>query len=70
MLNFFDLVKSLEGREKTLFRDRIINACLIELQTWYTWNRRLKISRPNQKLIAIELDQPIETLFPETLTAL
>ena len=65
MYTFFELVDSKKGREKRQFRDRIIKACHVELQTWYTWNRRRKVSVQNQKLLAIELSQPVETLFPK-----
>jgi hypothetical protein len=65
MKNLLDDYKLLSGKEKEQLRKRIINACLIEAPTFYTWLRNMRVPKPAQKLISIELNIPIEELFPE-----
>ena len=66
MGNFFDYLETLPPNEKKALRKRIVKACFIEQSTWYSWMQRHNIPRPAQKLIALELGQPMEELFPET----
>lgn len=65
MKNLFQHYKNLNSHDKSLLRKRIINACLIEAPTFYTWLRNMRVPKPAQKLISIELNIPIEELFPE-----
>ncbi|MGD9930183.1 MAG: hypothetical protein AB7U05_09195 [Mangrovibacterium sp.] len=66
MKKFFDYYESLSQDDRQVFRKRIIKACLIEPPTWYSWMKRHRIPKPAQKLIALEMGQPMDVLFPET----
>ncbi len=66
MKNFFDYYESLPQKDRNAFRKRMIKACLIEPPTWYSWLQRRRIPKSTQKLIALEMGQPMEILFPET----
>ena len=66
-MNFFEYYSSMPKEEKQAFRKKIIETCRIPNPTWYSWTRRMIIPKPAQKLISIEMNQPIETLFPENL---
>jgi hypothetical protein len=64
MKNFFDHYDSLQKKEKQAFRKKLVKACMIEPPTWYSWIQRKSIPKPSQKLIAQELGQDMENLFP------
>ena len=64
MENFFDYYNSLPDDERNRMRKRLITACMIEPSTWYGWIQKRAIPKPSQKLIAIELGQDMESLFP------
>ncbi|MGV8094480.1 MAG: hypothetical protein AB2L24_21715 [Mangrovibacterium sp.] len=64
MKEFFDYYASLPKKQQQAFRKKIIKACMIEPPTWYSWMRRNTIPKPAQKLISIEMNKPIEELFP------
>lgn len=64
MTDFFELYESMTIEEKQKLRKRLINSCLIEPPTWYNWMRRRIIPKPLQKLISIEMEKPLEELFP------
>lgn len=63
--DFFKNYDALDFKGKKQLRKRLIKACMIENPTWYSWMQKRAIPRPAQKLISIELDQDMETLFPE-----
>ncbi len=65
MKDFFEHYESLAPEDKQVFRKRIVKACLIEPPTWYSWMQRRSIPRPSQKLIALELGEPMDELFPD-----
>ena len=65
MNNFFELVRSKKGKERKAFKKKILKATGAANPTWYTWVNTENVSTPFQKLISIELNQSIETLFPE-----
>ena len=64
MREFFELYEALPSRERQLLRKRLIKSCRIEPPTWYSWMNRRIIPKPSQKLISIEMDIPIDELFP------
>ena len=51
-------------KEKKKLRKRLIKACMIENPTWYSWMQKRQIPKPSQKLIALELGECMECLFP------
>lgn len=63
-VDFFTLVNSLEKTEKLQLRERILNATGATKPTWYYWLTNKKVGTPAKKLISLELNQPIEILFP------
>ena len=67
MKDFFELYESLPQPERQALRKRLVESCLIESPTWYSWMNRRIIPRPSQKLISIEMNIPIEILFPNPL---
>ncbi len=64
MENLFDHYSSLPFKEKRELRKRLVKACMIEPPTWYSWMKKRAIPKPSQKLIAIELGQDMNELFP------
>lgn len=66
MTYFFKYYESLPQKERQVFRKRIIEFCMIEPPTWYSWMRRRIIPKGYQKLISIEMKKPINELFPNT----
>ena len=66
MKSFYEIFEALPLRERQAFRKRMIKACMIEPPTWYSWMRRKVIPKPAQKLISLEMNKPIEELFPNT----
>ena len=64
--DFFTHYDSLTFKQKKSLRKRIVKACMIEPPTWYGWMQKRAIPKPSQKLIALELGQDMEELFPET----
>ncbi len=65
MRNFFEYYESLSGAKRQAFRKRIVKTCFIEPPTWYSWMKRRSIPKASQKLIALELGEPMEELFPD-----
>jgi NADH:ubiquinone oxidoreductase subunit len=65
MENFFKYYESLEPEEKQVIRKRLTKACIIEPPTWYSWMQKRAIPKPSQKLIALELGQDMNELFPK-----
>lgn len=64
MKDFFSHYNQLTKQEQKKFRRKIMLACSIERPTFYSWLRRQKVAKQSKILIAQELNQPIETLFP------
>jgi hypothetical protein len=65
MTDFFKYYETLPLKERQVFRKRIIEFCMIEPPTWYSWMRRRIIPKGYQKLIAIEMGLSREELFPK-----
>ena len=63
-MEFFKYYETLQKKEKQLARKRLTEACMIEPSTWYSWMIKKAIPKPSQKLIALELGQDMNVLFP------
>lgn len=63
-MEFFKYYESLQKDEKQALRKQLIKACMIEPPSWYNWMRNRAIPKPAQKLIALELGQNLDVLFP------
>ena len=64
-MTFYEIYKRIESVEKKrAFRKKIINACMIEPGSFYTWITRKKVSPLAQLKIAEVLEKPIDELFP------
>ena len=63
-MEFLEYYESLQKEERQLTRKRLTKACIIEPSTWYSWIQKKAIPKPSQKLIALELGQDMNELFP------
>ena len=54
--------------EKRKFRNKIIDACMIQHPTFYGWLTRKRIPPLAQKIIAEIIGRPVDELFPEEET--